>query len=89
MVNKWSDPNWKSTTDKNKANREKCKLTAPAIFLCLHIKKTGKEPDPIVTFKKFHVKKANGEFTTPKAQTIHAEMKNKEAEKLSQGEKVN
>ncbi|CAL1411244.1 unnamed protein product [Linum trigynum] len=53
------------------------------------IKKTGKEPNPIETFKKFHVKKGNGEFTTPKAQTIHAELKNKEDEKLIQGEEVN
>ncbi|CAL1360140.1 unnamed protein product [Linum trigynum] len=95
MVNKWSDPNWKSTTDKNKANREKSELTATggsvpmAKFRLDQIKKTGKEPDPIETFKKFHVKKGNGEFTTPKAQTIHAELKNKKAEKLSQGEEVN
>ncbi|CAI0399722.1 unnamed protein product [Linum tenue] len=95
MVNKWSDPNWKSTSDKNKANREKSELTATggsvpmAKFRLDQIKKTGKEPDPIETFKKFHVKKGNGEFTTPKAQTIHAELKNKEAEKLSQGEEVN
>ncbi|CAI0399193.1 unnamed protein product [Linum tenue] len=95
MVNKWSDPNWKSTSDKNKANREKSELTATggsvpmAKFRLDQIKKTGKEPDPIETFKKFHVKKANGEFTTPKAQTIHVELKNKEAEKLSQGEEEN
>ncbi|CAL1355319.1 unnamed protein product [Linum trigynum] len=95
MVNKWSDPNWKSTSDKNKANREKSEITATggsvpmANFRLDQIKKTGKEPDPIETFKKFHVKKANGEFTTPKAQTIHAELKNKEAEKLTQGEEVN
>ncbi|CAI0401136.1 unnamed protein product [Linum tenue] len=30
-----------------------------------------REPDPIETFKKFHVKNGNGEFTTPKAPTIH------------------
>ncbi|CAL1381747.1 unnamed protein product [Linum trigynum] len=95
MVNKWSDPNWKSTSDKNKANREKSELTATggsipmAKFRLDQIKKMEKEPDPIETFRKFHVKKANGEFTTPKAQTIHAEFKNKEAEKLSQGEEVN
>ncbi|CAL1379501.1 unnamed protein product [Linum trigynum] len=95
MVNKWSDPNWKSTSDKNKANREKSEITATggyvpmAKFRLDQIKKTGKEPDPIETFKKFHVKKANGEFTTPKAQTIHVELKNKEAEKLTQGEEVN
>ncbi|CAI0380757.1 unnamed protein product [Linum tenue] len=95
MVNKWSDPNWKSTSDKNKANREKSEITATggsvpmAKFRLDQIKKTGKEPDPIETFKKFHVKKSNGEFTTPKAQTIHAELKNKEAEKLTQGEEVN
>ncbi|CAL1370181.1 unnamed protein product [Linum trigynum] len=95
MVNKWSDPNWKSTSDKNKANREKSELTATggsvpmAKFRLDQIKKTGKEPNPIETFKKFHVKKGNGEFTILKAQTIHAELKNKEAEKLSQGEEVN
>ncbi|CAI0475613.1 unnamed protein product [Linum tenue] len=95
MVNKWSDPKWKSTSDKNKANREKSEVTATGGFVPManfrldQIKKTGKEPNPIETFKKFHVKKGNGEFTTPKAQTIHAELKNKEAEKLSQGEEVN
>ncbi|CAI0540405.1 unnamed protein product [Linum tenue] len=95
MVNKWSDPNWKSTGDKNKGNRGKSVITTNGgsvpmeKFRLDQIKKTGKEPDPIETFKKFHVKKANGEFTTPKAQTIHAELKNKEAEKLSQGEEVN
>ncbi|CAI0462173.1 unnamed protein product [Linum tenue] len=85
----------RSTSDKNKANREKSEITGTGGFVPMakfrldQIKKTGKEPDPIETFKKFHVKKANGEFTTPKAQTIHAELKNKEAEKFSQGEEVN
>ncbi|CAL1371338.1 unnamed protein product [Linum trigynum] len=95
MVNKWRDLNWKSTSDKNKANREKSKLTATggsvpmAKFMLDQIKKTGKEPDPIETFKKFHVKKGNGGFTTPKPHTIHVELKNKEAKKLRQEEEVN
>ncbi|CAL1371205.1 unnamed protein product [Linum trigynum] len=93
MVSKWSDPNWKSTSDKNKTNREKFELTTTGGSVPMakfrRDKKTGREPDLIETFKKFHVKKGNGEFTTPKAQTIHAKLKNKEAEKLSQGEEVN
>ncbi|CAI0459908.1 unnamed protein product, partial [Linum tenue] len=93
MVHKWSDPSWVDTSDKNKENREKCELkstcgSAPlAKYKLEEIKKTGREPDPIETFRKFHSTKDN--FTTPKAQALHAGMKAKEAEKLRKGEDVN
>ncbi|CAI0424353.1 unnamed protein product, partial [Linum tenue] len=82
MVRKWSDPSWVDTSDKNKENREKCELkstcgSAPlAKYRLEEIKKTGREPDPIETFRKFHLTKDN--FTTPKAQALHAGMEAKE-----------
>ncbi|CAL1389988.1 unnamed protein product [Linum trigynum] len=93
MVRKWSNPSWVDTSDKNKENREKCELkstcgSAPlAKYRLEEIKKTGREPNPIETFRKFYSTKDN--FTTPKAQALHAGMKAKEVKKLSKGEDVN
>ncbi|CAI0421736.1 unnamed protein product, partial [Linum tenue] len=93
IVRKWLDPSWVDTSDKNKEDRQKCELKSPcgsaplAKYRLEEIKKTGREPDPIETFRNFHSTKDN--FTTPKAQALHAGMKAKEAEKLSKWEDVN
>ncbi|CAI0400731.1 unnamed protein product [Linum tenue] len=52
------------------------------------IKQTGKEPDPIEMFRRFHVKKDKN-WVSSKAKTLHDGMIQAEGEKVSQGEEPN
>ncbi|CAI0432313.1 unnamed protein product [Linum tenue] len=73
-------------SDTNKGNREKSELAATggsaplAKYRHEEIKQTGKEPDSIEMFRRFHVKKDKN-WVSSKAKTLHDGMIQAEAEK--------
>ncbi|CAI0430531.1 unnamed protein product [Linum tenue] len=81
-------------SDKNKGNREKSELAATggsaplAKYRHEEIKQTGKEPDLIEMFRRFHVKKDKN-WVSSKAKPLHDGKIEAEAEKVSQGEEPN
>ncbi|CAI0433538.1 unnamed protein product [Linum tenue] len=78
-------------SDKNKDNQEMSELAATggstplAKYRHEEIKQTGKEPDPIEMFKRFHVKK-DKHWVSSMAKDLYDGMIEAGAEKVSQGE---